>query len=126
MKGPMKDSKGRPTRKALALKALGQPKRAIEHFDVMFGRNPNALIAYELADLNTQTSNLVEAKAHIEYGIANAKDDQKRSFYEMQTPYQVSLKAAFYYLKALVTFNEDQANNLDRVNKILQTSHGYQ
>ncbi len=106
--------------KALALKAVGQPKRAVEHFEVMFSRNPNALIAYELADLKTQISDLVGAKPHIEYGIANAKDDQKRSFYEMQTPYQVPVKAAFLYLKALVTFNEDQANNVDAAVALLE------
>ncbi len=99
--------------KALALKAVGQPKMAIEHFEVMFSRKPNALIAYELADLKTQTSDLAGAKPHIEYGIANAQEDQMRGFFETQTPYQVPVKAAFLYLKALVTFNEDQANNID-------------
>ncbi|MBT8305242.1 MAG: hypothetical protein KJP09_12280 [Bacteroidia bacterium] len=99
--------------KALALKAIGENKRAIEHFEVMFNRKPNALIAYELADLKTQTSDLAGAKTHIEYGLANAREDQMRGFFETQTPYQVPVKAAFLYLKALITFNEDQTNNLD-------------
>jgi len=99
--------------KALALKAINQPKLAVEHFEVMFSRNPNALIAYELADLKTQLNDFAGAKTNIEYGLANVKDDQMRAFYEMQQPYQVPAKAAFLYLKALITFNEDQANNID-------------
>lgn len=99
--------------KALALKAIGQPKMAIEHFEVMFARKPNALIAYELADLKTQLNDFTGAKTNIEYGLTNAKDDQMRSFFEMQSPYQVPVKAAFLYLKALITFNEDQEKNID-------------
>lgn len=99
--------------KALALKAIGQPKKAVEHFEVMFSRKPNALIAYELADLKTQLNDFAGAKIDIEYGLANAKDDQMRAFYETQNPYKVPAKAAFLYLKALITFNEDQTNNID-------------
>lgn len=99
--------------KALSLKAIGQPKMAIPQYEVIFSRNPNASIAYELADLKTQVNDMAGAKSHIEYGLANVTDDQKRAFYEMQQPYQVSLKAAFIYLKALISFNEDQTNNLD-------------
>lgn len=99
--------------KALALKAIGQPKNALEHFEVMFSRKPNALIAYELADLKTQLNDFSGAKTNIEYGLANAKDGQMRGFFEMQNPYQVPVKAAFLYLKALITFNDDQANNID-------------
>lgn len=99
--------------KALALKAIGQTERAVEHFEVMFARKPNALIAYELADLKTQLKNFAGAKTNIEYGLANAKEGQMRPFYETQTPYQVPVKAAFLYLKALITFNEDQLNNID-------------
>lgn len=99
--------------KALALKALGEQKRAIEHFEVMFSRKPNALIAYELADLKTQVSDFTGAKTHIEYGLTNARDDQMRSFFETQSPYQVPVKAAFLFLKGLITFNEDEVNNKD-------------
>jgi tetratricopeptide (TPR) repeat protein len=99
--------------KALALKAVGETQLAVEHFQVMFERKPNALIAYELADLKTQLNDLAGAKSHIEYGLANAREDQMRGFFEMQNPYQVPVKAAFLYLKALITFNEDQTNNVD-------------
>lgn len=98
--------------KAISLKALNQPKRALEHFEVLNTRMPNPYLAYELADLKIQLSDIAGATTHIEYGIANAKDDMKYAFYERQQPYEASLKAAFLHLKALVAFNKDQ-NDLD-------------
>ena len=98
--------------KALALKAVNQPKRALEHFEVMFSRKPNVLLVYEMADLKLQVNDLAGAKANIEYGLANAKDEM-RAFYETQTPYQVPAKAALLYLKSIVTLSEDRTANLD-------------
>ncbi len=105
--------------KAIALKSLNQPKRALEHYEVLFGRNPSPYLAYELADLKVQLQDLVGAKANIEYGLANVKDDMKQAFYESQQPYETSLKAAFLYLKALVNYNEDNANNIESALAIL-------
>lgn len=104
--------------KAIALKALNQPKMAIEHYNVLFERNANPLLAYEIADLLTQTDDLVGAKSKIEFGLANAKDDMKRAFYERQQPYETSLKAAFTYLRAIVLFKENQTANLDTAIKL--------
>lgn len=98
--------------KAISLKALNEPKRAIEHFEILFKRVPSAYLAYELADLKIQTGDNVGAEAHIEYGITNVKDDMKHAFYERQQPYEASLKAAFYHLKGLTEFNKDK-NNID-------------
>lgn len=98
--------------KAISLKSLNQPKRALEHFEVLNSRMPNPYLAYELADLKIQLSDIAGATTHIEYGIANAKDDMKYAFYERQQPYEASLKAAFLHLKALVAYNKDQ-NDLD-------------
>ena len=98
--------------KAISLKALNQPKRALEHFEVLNSRMPNSYLAYELADLKIQLNDIDGASTHIEYGIANAKDDMKYAFYERQQPYEASLKAAFLHLKALVQFNKDP-NDLD-------------
>lgn len=98
--------------KAVSLKALNQPKRALEHFEILFARVPSAYLAYELADLKIQTGNNEGASANIEYGIANAKDDMKYAFYERQQPYEVALKAAFYHLQGLVAYNNDK-NNID-------------
>src|SRR5690606_27861771 len=98
--------------KAVSLKALGQPKRAIEQFDVLFSREPSPYIAYELADLKIQTGDSKGAMTHIEYGIANATDEMKYAFYERQQPYEVALKAAFHHLKGLANFNGD-ATSID-------------
>ena len=96
--------------KAISLKALNQPKRALEQFEILNSRTPNAYLAYELADLKIQTGDKTGAQAHIEYGIANAKDDMKYAFYERQQPYEVILKAAFLHLKALTVYSTDGKN----------------
>lgn len=94
--------------KAISLKAINQPKRALEHFEVLFQRTPNAYLAYELADLKIQTGDNTGAEKNIEYGISNVKDDMKYAFYERQQPYEVPLKAAFYHIKGLMHFNKDK------------------
>ena len=43
----------------------------------------------------------------------------KRSFYESQRPYEVSLKGALTYMKALVVFNMNQTDNLDQAITLL-------
>lgn len=98
--------------KAVSLKALNQPKRAVEHFETLFERNPNAYLAYELADLKIQVGDNAGATTNIEYGIANATDEMKYAFYERQQPYEVPLKAALIHLKGLAQYNMDH-NNID-------------
>ncbi len=98
--------------KAVSLKALNQPKRALEQFEILYKREPSAYLAYELADLKIQTGDNAGALTNIEYGIANSQDDMTYAFYERQQPYEVPLKAAFYHLKGLVTYNMDK-NNID-------------
>ncbi len=94
--------------KAISLKAINQPKRALEQFEILNMRTPNAYLAYEIADLKIQTGDNAGAITNIEYGIANAKDDMKYAFYERQQPYEASLKAAFFHLKALAVYNQDK------------------
>ncbi|SHG73547.1 hypothetical protein [Flagellimonas flava] len=96
--------------KAVSLKALNQPKRALEHFQVLFDRVPSAYLAYEIADLKIQTGDNDGAMSSIDYGITNSQDDMKYAFYERQQPYEVPLKAAFFHLKGLVTYNKDKNN----------------
>jgi len=91
--------------KAISLKALNQPKRALEQFEALYSRQPSPYLAYELSDLMIQTGNNTGANVNIEYGILNSKDDMKYAFYERQQPYEVPLKAAFYHLKGLVQYN---------------------
>ena len=105
--------------KAMSLKAVKQPQRALEHFDEMFKRQPDPVLAYELAELNLQLQKLDEALKHIEYGLANAKPEMKHAYYEQQTPYQVELKSAFMYLKALQLYQQDRENNIDAAVDIL-------
>lgn len=105
--------------KAVSLHALNQPVRAVEHYEELFKRTPNALVAYELADLKIQLDDLTGANLKITYGIANSKDDVMRTFYEAQQPYQVKMKAAFLYLKALAKFKENIETNIDPAIAIL-------
>ncbi|WP_242130829.1 hypothetical protein [Aestuariivivens marinum] len=108
--------------KAISLKAVKQPQLAVGHFEEMFKRTPSALIAYELAELNLQLKNLTDAEKHINYGLANSKVEETKAFYETQTPYQVSLKSAFMYLNALLTYNKDPKGNIDAAVDILDAT----
>lgn len=99
--------------KAVSLQAVNQPKRSLEQYEILFKRAPNALIAYEMADLKIQLDDMVGANLNITYGIANSKDGIMRTFYEGQNPYQVQMKAAFLYLKALASYKENPDANVD-------------
>lgn len=109
--------------KAVSLKAINQPKRAQEQFEILFSRNENAYLAYELADLMIQNGDNTKAAEKIEYGLANAPADMKYAFFERQQPYEVSIKAAFLHLKGLLTYNNapDKIDDaLALVNQALQ------
>ncbi|MDC6350349.1 hypothetical protein PP178_02205 [Zeaxanthinibacter sp. PT1] len=99
--------------KAISLKALNQPKRALEQYRILYQREADPYLAYEIADLRIQTGGDGEALEYITYGIANATDDMMYAFYERQQPYQVPLKAAFLHLKGLVQYNMNK-NNIDK------------
>ncbi|RZW47133.1 MAG: hypothetical protein EX263_08955 [Flavobacteriaceae bacterium] len=105
--------------KAVCLQALNQQELAIKEFEELFKRSPNALIAYELADLKIQINDLDGANANITYGLANSDNEIMRSFYEGQTPYQVPIKAAFLYLKGLVKYREAPNTNIEAAIAIL-------
>jgi len=105
--------------KALALKNLNQPKMALEHYEELYKRNTNSYLAYDMADMKIQINDLAGAKANIEYGLANVKDDMKRAFYETQQPYETSMKAAFLCLKGLLTFTKNRKENIDDAIKLV-------
>ncbi|QRM88893.1 hypothetical protein FG167_06475 [Lacinutrix sp. WUR7] len=105
--------------KAISLKSINQPEFAIKHFEEIFKRNPNVNIAYELAELNLSTQKFNEVNKYITYGITNATAEMQHAYYETKTPYQVSIKAAFLYLKAMLKFNENKATNIDAAVAIL-------
>lgn len=108
--------------KAVSLKALKQPELAAAQFEEMFKRTPNALVAYELAELYLQIQKLAEADKYINYGLVNSKEDQKKAYYETQNPYEVSLKSAFMYLNALSMYNKDKKVNIDAAVDILDAA----
>lgn len=105
--------------KALALKNLNQIEMALEHFEVLYKRNPNVYLAYEMADMKIQTKDLVGARLNIDYAMANVTEDMKRAFYEQQQPYETSMKAALMYLKGLLTFTENKETNMDAALKFM-------
>ena len=88
--------------KAISLQVLNQIERSVEHYEELYKRKPNPLVAYELADLKIQLDDLLGATKHITFGVANSKSDVMRTYYESQSQYQVPMKAAFIYLKGLV------------------------
>ena len=94
--------------KAISLKAIEQPKRALEHFEELAKRNPSAYLLYEVSDLKIVTGDNSGALVSIKEGQALTKADMKYAFYERQQPYEVALKSAFFHLEALVIYNTDK------------------
>ncbi len=105
--------------KAVCLKSLNEPVRALEHYELLFQRRPSASLAYELADLKIQTDDLAGAGLNITYGIANSPEDMMKPYYESQSPYQVPLKVGFLYLRAIAKFRENPNTNHDAAIAIL-------
>ena len=108
--------------KAVSLKSIKRPKLAIAHFEELYKREQDAIVAYELAELNIQTQNLAAVDKYIDFGLANSKPKDKKAFFETQTPYEVPLKAAFMYLKAISTFSKDKKSNIDAAVDILDAT----
>tara|TARA_B100001063_G_scaffold88815_1_gene82612 strand:- start:496 stop:1113 length:618 start_codon:yes stop_codon:yes gene_type:complete len=105
--------------KAISLQVLNQIERSVEHYEELYKRKPNPLVAYELADLKIQLDDLLGATKHITFGVANSKSDVMRTYYESQSQYQVPMKAAFIYLKGLVRFKENKTLNIDAAIEIM-------
>jgi len=105
--------------KAMSLQVLNQIERSVEHYEELYRRKPNPVVAYELADMKIQLDDLLGATKHITFGIANSKSDVMRTFYESQNQYQVPMKAAFMYLKGLVRFKENKSLNIDSAIEIM-------
>lgn len=99
--------------KALSLKTLNQPKRALDQFQELFKREPNPYLAYEMADLKIQLGENAGAMLDIEYGIENAAPEMQYAFYERQQPYEVPLKAALIHLRGLAQYGMNR-NNIDK------------
>lgn len=106
--------------KAVCLKSLNEPARALEQYELLFSRRPSASLAYELADLKIQMDDITGASLNITYGIANSPEDMMKPYYETQTPYQVPLRVGFLYLKAIAKFRENPETNHDAAIAILE------
>tara|TARA_Y100000766_G_C18755022_1_gene530438 strand:+ start:123 stop:809 length:687 start_codon:yes stop_codon:yes gene_type:complete len=100
--------------KAISLQSLNEIERALPHYEELFKRKPNPYIAYELADIKIQLNDFLGALKHITFGIANSNDDIYRNYFDTQTQYQVPMRAAFIYLKGLLTFKENKEENIDK------------
>ncbi len=100
--------------KAISLQSLNEIERALPHYEELFKRKPNPYVAYELADIKIQLNDFLGALKHITFGIANSNDDIYRNYFDTQTQYQVPMKAAFIYLKGLLTFKENKDENIDK------------
>lgn len=105
--------------KAYSLKAINEPARAIEFFEVLFKNSPTPNLAYELADLKIQIGDITSAALNITYGIANTTADMMKAYFESKPAYQVPLKAGFLYLKAISKFTENTESNHDASISIL-------
>lgn len=108
--------------KAVSLKSLNEPARALEQYELLFKRLPTASLAYELADLKISTNDIMGANLNITYGIANSTEQMMKPYYETQTPYQVPLKAGFMYLKAIAKFKENPETNHEAAIELLDAT----
>lgn len=108
--------------KAFSLKSLNEPARALEQYELLFKRLPNANLAYELADLKISTNDIMGANLNITYGIANSTEQMMKPYYETQTPYQVPLKVGFMYLKAIAKFRENPEKNHEAAIELLDAT----
>ncbi len=97
--------------KAIALKSIGELERALPFYEAIYTKLPGAQVAYEIADIYMNLNKFSDSKKYIDLGLASVTDTQGKAFYEMQQPYQVPLKAAFYYLEAIAKFNENKVTN---------------
>ena len=106
--------------KAFSLKAINDIDQSLIHYEELFKRKPNPVLAYELAEMKIRKGDLLGATRNITFGIANSNGDIVRNYYETQQPYSVPMKAAFIYLKGLVKINEDRENNIDETIGIME------
>lgn len=96
--------------KALAYKGLNDPKKAIENYEQLVAKNNSVLDAYELAQLQFGIQRYGEAKATINYGLQNAKDEKVRIFIKGSSYLETPVKAAFLNVLGLIEYSMDKAN----------------
>lgn len=96
--------------KAIGFKNLNNPKKAIENYEALIQKNKSVLDAYELAQLQFSIQRLGEAKATINFGLQNSKEEKVRIFVKGNSYLETPIKAAFLNILGLIEYNLDKSN----------------
>jgi len=96
--------------KAIGFKNLNNPKKAIENYEALIQKNKSVLDAYELAQLQFSIQRFGEAKATINYGLQNSKEEKVRIFVKGNSYLETPVKAAFLNILGLIEFSMDKSN----------------
>jgi len=96
--------------KAIGFKNLNNPKKAIENYEALIKKNKSVLDAYELAQLQFSIQRFGEAKATINYGLQNSKEEKVRIFVKGNSYLETPIKAAFLNILGLIEFSMDKSN----------------
>lgn len=96
--------------KAISYKNINNPKKSIENYEALIQKNNSVLDAYELAQLQFSIQRFGEAKATINYGLQNSKDEKVRIFVKGNSYIETPIKAAFLNILGLIEFNLDKGN----------------
>jgi len=96
--------------KAIGFKNLKNPKKAIENYEALIQKNKSVLDAYELAQLQFSIQRFGEAKATINYGLQNSKEEKVRIFVKGNSYLETPVKAAFLNILGLIEFSMDKSN----------------
>jgi len=96
--------------KAIGFKNLNNPKKAIENYEALIQKNKSVLDAYELAQLQFSIQRFGEAKATINYGLQNSKEEKVRIFVKGNSYLETPIKAAFLNILGLIEFSMDKSN----------------
>jgi len=96
--------------KALGFKNINNPKKAIENYEALIQKSKNVLDVYELAQLQFSIQRYGEAKASINYGFQNSKEEKVRIFVKGNSYLETPIKAAFLNILGLIEYNLDKGN----------------
>jgi len=96
--------------KAIGFKNLNNPKKAIENYEALIQKSKSVLDAYELAQLQFSIQRFGEAKATINYGFQNSKEEKVRIFVKGNSYLETPIKAAFLNILGLIEFSMDKSN----------------
>lgn len=96
--------------KAIGFKNINNPKKAIENYEALIQKSKSVLDAYELAQLQFSIQRFGEAKATINYGFQNSKEEKVRIFVKGNSYLETPIKAAFLNILGLIEFSMDKSN----------------